>query len=165
MIFSRLIIHNHDRTSSESITRILHTATWDYFTARLPDRFTLSPRVVQEAIMTDINDLVQEFCRTSSDEAVASGESFFAMLRLLDILQLCFDMLEVCFDIISVFATAVDLANKTYRCWQIQQASVPFRGTISPSRTLTTESEPNLIQCWMGIERCLISHFPKIWVT
>jgi hypothetical protein len=146
MIFSLLIIHNHERTSSESITRILlvHTATWDYFTSRLPDRFTLSPKVVQEAIMTDINDLVQEFCRTSSDEAVASGISFFAMLRLLEILQLCFDMLEVCFDIISVFASAVDLANKTYRCRQIQQAPVPARGPIPPSRTLTTESEPNL---------------------
>jgi hypothetical protein len=58
MIFSLLIIHNHDRTSS--ITRVLHTTTWDYFTSRLPDRFSHSPKVVKEAIMTDINDLVQE---------------------------------------------------------------------------------------------------------
>ena len=54
--------------------------------------------------MTDIDDLVQEFWRTSSD----FEPSFFAMRRLLEILQGC---LEVCFDI-SVFATAVDLANK-----------------------------------------------------
>ena len=49
--------------------------------------------------MTDINDLVQEFCRTSSD----AGASFFAMRRLLKILQMIF---EVCFDIISILATA-----------------------------------------------------------
>jgi len=42
--------------------------------------------------MTDINDLVQEFWETSSDEAV--GASFFAMRRLLEILQDCFDFLE-----------------------------------------------------------------------
>jgi hypothetical protein len=36
---------------------------------------------------------------------------FFAIRRVLDILQECFDILEVCFDIISVFATAVDLAD------------------------------------------------------
>ena len=64
MIFSLSIIHNRDRMSS--ITRVLHTTTWDYFTHHLPDRFFRSPRVVKEAIMTDINDLVQEF-RTSSD--------------------------------------------------------------------------------------------------
>ena len=54
--------------------------------------------------MTDINDLVQEFW-TSSNEAV--GTSFFAMRRLLGILQLCFKHV-VCFDIISFFATNVD---------------------------------------------------------
>ena len=51
--------------------------------------------------MTDINDLVEEFWGTSSDEAV--GASFFEMRRLLEILQNCLDDLEVCFDIISVF--------------------------------------------------------------
>ena len=56
--------------------------------------------------MTDINDLVQEFWRSSSDGAVEA--SFFAMRRLLEILQGCFDILEVCFDIISVIASAVD---------------------------------------------------------
>jgi hypothetical protein len=94
MIFSLLIIHNHDRTSS--ITRVLHTKTRDYFTPYLPVRFTSSPKEMQEAIMTDINDLVQEFWRTSSDGAGAVGESFFAMLHLLEILQLCFDELKVC---------------------------------------------------------------------
>ena len=37
VIFRLLIIHNHDSTSSESISWVLHTATWDYFTLRLPD--------------------------------------------------------------------------------------------------------------------------------
>ena len=44
--------------------------------------------------MTDINDLVQEFRRPSSNGD--AGASFFAMRRL-------FEILEVCFDIISVF--------------------------------------------------------------
>jgi hypothetical protein len=65
---------------------------------------------VKEAIMTDISDFMQEFWKTSSDGAV--GVSFFAMCRLLEILQGCFDNLEVCFDIISIFATAADLAEK-----------------------------------------------------
>ena len=112
MIFTlfKSLIHNHDRMSP--ITRVLHTTTWDYFTLRLPDRFSHSPKVVKEAIMTDINDLVQEFWRISSDGAV--GASFFAMRRLFKILQECFDFFDVChgFDIISVFATAVDLADK-----------------------------------------------------
>ena len=87
MTFSLLqIIYNHDRKSS--ITRVLHTSTWDYFSLRLPDHFCLSPKVVKEAIMADMNDLMQEFWRTSSDGAV--GASFFAMLRLLEILQKCF---------------------------------------------------------------------------
>ena len=68
--------------------------TWEYFTSRLPYRFIRSPKVVKEAIMTDINDLVEEFLKTSSD---AVGASFFAMRRLLEILQKCFDNLEVCF--------------------------------------------------------------------
>jgi hypothetical protein len=108
MIPTLLIIHNHNRMSS--ITRVLHTTTWDYFTSRLPDRFSSSPKAVKEAIMTDINDFVQEFRRTSSDGAV--GASFFPMRVLLEILQDCFNNLEVSFDIISVFATAVDLAEK-----------------------------------------------------
>ena len=83
-----------------SITRIPHTTTWIYFTKHLADRFIHSPKVVKEVIMKDINDLVQEFWRTSSDGAV--GPSFFAMRRLLEILQKCYEILEVCFDIISV---------------------------------------------------------------
>ena len=46
--------------------------------------------------MTDIDELVQMFW-TSSDGAVEVP--FFAMLRLLEILQECFDKLEVCLDI------------------------------------------------------------------
>ena len=92
MIFCLLIIHNHDRISS--ITRVLHTATWDYFTSRLPYRFSRSPKVVKEAIMTDISDLMQDFW-SSSDGAPAIGSSFFAMRRLFEILQGCFEILEV----------------------------------------------------------------------
>ena len=60
--------------------------------------------------MRDINDLVQEFWRLSSDGAV--GASFFAMYRLHGILKECLDISEVCFDIISIFATTVHLADK-----------------------------------------------------
>jgi hypothetical protein len=94
------IFHDHDRMSS--ITRVLHTTTWEYFTSYLPSRFTRSPKAVKEAIMVDINDLVQEFWRTSSDKAV--GASILALHHLLGILQ---DILKVCF-VISVFAIAVD---------------------------------------------------------
>jgi hypothetical protein len=100
MIFSLLIIHYRDRISS--ITRVLHNRTWHYFTTHLPDLFIRSPKVVKEVIMTDINDLVQEFWRTSTDET--DGFSIFAMRRLFEILQKC---LKVCF-YISVFATAVN---------------------------------------------------------
>ena len=88
MIFSLLIIHNLGRRSST--TRVLHAATWNYFTSHLPDHLIRSPNVVKEAIMTDIHDLVQEFWWTSTDE----GESIFAMCRLHEILRWCF---EVCF--------------------------------------------------------------------
>ena len=93
MIFSLLNIHNHDRRSP--ITRVLHTETWDYFISHLPVHFSSSPKVVKEAIMTDINDLVQEIWKTSSDGTV--GASFFEMRRLFEILQKCFDHLVVCF--------------------------------------------------------------------
>ena len=84
---------------SSSITRVLHTTTWGYFTQYLRDRFISSPKVVKEAIMTDINDLVQEFW-TSSDGA--DGASFIAMRRLLEILHGCLGFGKVCFDIIFV---------------------------------------------------------------
>ena len=89
MIVSLLFIHNYHRRSSTSITRVLHASTWGYFTSRLPDHFIRSPKVVKEAIMTDIDDLVQEFWKTSTNEA--DRESFFAMRRLHEILS------EVCF--------------------------------------------------------------------
>ena len=87
-----------------STTRILHTTTWDFFATHLPERFSNSPKEVMEAIMADINDLVQEFWRTSRDGDV--GASLVAMRRMLEILQTCF---EVCIDIISVFVIVVDL--------------------------------------------------------
>jgi hypothetical protein len=142
MIFSLLIIHNHDRMSS--ITRVLHTTTWDYFTSHLPGRFSRSPKVVKEAIMAHINDLAQDFWRTSSDGA--DGAPFFEMRRLLENFQ---NILDVCFVIIS-FLRGVDLLIKIYR-WQIP---IP----------LTTKSYPNSRYWLMGIEGCLISQFlnPKI---
>ena len=95
MIFSLLIIHNRDRMSS--ITRVLHTTTWDYFSKYLGRRFIGSRKVVKEAIMADINGLVQEFRMSSRDGAV--GESFVAMRCLHKILKVYFDRsLEVCFD-------------------------------------------------------------------
>ena len=90
-----------------SNTRVLHTAAWDYLTSRLPDRFVRSPNVVKEAIMTDINDFVQECWRTSRDGA--DGVSVFAMRSLLEILQRCYGDLKVRFDILfPFFETAVD---------------------------------------------------------
>ena len=74
--------------------------------------------------MKDINDSVQEFWRSSSDGAVRP--SFFAMRRLLEILQECFDILEVCFDIISVFATATDLADKNLQRFSILKSAINF---------------------------------------
>ena len=147
MIFSLSIIHHYDRMSS--ITRILHTATWDFFTSRLPYRFGHSPSAAKEAIMTDIYDLVQELM-TSSD---GIGTSFFAMRRLFDILEECFHFLEVCFDIILRLLTYL---IKIYRC------PVP----LLPSRTLTIKWESNLRYCLMCIGGCLITHClnPKIWV-
>ena len=136
-----------------SITRVLRPKTWVFFCKSLPERFIHSPKVVKEAIMTDIDDLVQEFWRTSSDRDV--GASFSAMCHLFEILQQCFNILEVCFDIISVFATAVELADKIYRG---QQTPISGSGTFPPIGTLMTESEPNLRYCLMGIERWLISH-------
>ena len=94
MIFSLLINYSHDRMSS--ITRVLHTKTWDYFASRLPSHFNSCPEEVKEAIMTDIDDLVQEFWRTSSD---VDGASFFAMRRLFEILQRCFKLLDGGLDI------------------------------------------------------------------
>jgi hypothetical protein len=107
MIFSLLIIHNHDTGRTPS-TRVLHTATLNYLTSRLPARIHRSPEAVKEAIMTDINVLVQEFWKTSSDGSGRElGAPFFAMLRLLRILKKCLDILKVCFDITFVFASAV----------------------------------------------------------
>ena len=112
-IFSFLIIHSHDRTSS--ITRV-HATTWDYFTENLEksleDRFLDSPKVVKEEIMKDINGLVQgsEFATS-----INLNGAVFAMRssRLLGILQSFFNRLErtlkvmVCFDIISFFRLPV----------------------------------------------------------
>ena len=136
-----------DRRSS--ITRVVHAKTWNYLASHLPDHFIRSSKVVKEAIITAINDLVQEFWRTSTDEV--NGESIFAMRRLHEILQRC---LEVCF-----FWRLPSTWLIKSRCGQ-----TPNPGTLTPSWTLTTHPESNLRFCLMGIERCLISHYlnPKI---
>ena len=125
MIFGIFIIHNRYRMSSSN--RVPHTATWDYFTSHLSDLFMNSPKEVKETIMTDVNDLVQKFWSfwsISSNDAV--GASFFAMRRLLDILQECYS--PVCFHIVPVFAAAIDLLIKIYRDI--------FTFPIPPSRAL-----------------------------
>ena len=94
MILCLLFIHNHDRMSS--VTRVLHATTWGYFTTELPAHFNRSQKVVKEAIMRDINDLVHEFWRTSSDGVV--GASFFAMRRLHIILEQC-EVVEKCWEV------------------------------------------------------------------
>ena len=111
MILCLFFIHSHDRISS--ITRVLHTTTWDYFASHLPDRFSRSPKVMKEAIMADISNLVQEFWKTSSDGA--DGAPSFEMRRLLEIVQ---NISDVCFVIVSVFASFTDknlqMANSNY---------------------------------------------------
>ena len=88
-------INYHDRIYPT--TPYPRNATWVYFTSCLPDRFNRSPTAVKKAIMRDINDLVHDFWRTSSDGT--DGESYMATCHLLEILQECFHIFEVCFDI------------------------------------------------------------------
>ena len=112
MIFSifKLTLHIHDRMSS--ITRVLHSTTWVYFTSRLPVQFSLSQEVVREAIMTDVNDLVQEFWGTSNDGV--DGAPLFAMLCLHDILQNALESVDVRF-VYFLFCGCVDSAETIYR--------------------------------------------------
>ena len=91
-----------------STTRVLHITTWNYFTSHLPDRFSRSPKEVKEAIMADINELVQDFWRTSGDGDI--GASIFAVRRLHDILQQ-FVTSEVCFNIIYVLRMHLMIKN------------------------------------------------------
>ena len=126
MIFIFLIIYNQDRMSS--ITRVLHTTTWDEFTSHLPDRFIRSPKVVKEAIMTDINDLVQEFWRTSTDGT--DEESIFAMRRLFEILQKCLDSFEVCF----IYFCFLRLPSTWLKSTDVDKLQIPARGRGRPNR-------------------------------
>ena len=89
-----------------SSTRVLHIATWNYFTSFIPRRLRVSPKAVKEVILTEINDLVQELWRTSSDV----GASFFAMRRLLETLVKCKLLGDVC--LMFFLVIAVDLADK-----------------------------------------------------
>ena len=88
--------------------------------------------------MTDINDLVQEFWRISSDADV--GASFFAMRRLFEILQEILRRYpDVCFNIISVFATAVDLADKNLQI-SANQIGAKFKILFDGYRTMFDQS-------------------------
>ncbi|KAF8815804.1 hypothetical protein BYT27DRAFT_7155408 [Phlegmacium glaucopus] len=66
-------------------TRLPHSATWDYVKFHLPPRFIKSPKLVKDAIMTDIDELMQEFCKISSSGAV--DVFLTAMLCLMWILK------------------------------------------------------------------------------
>ena len=79
--------------------RVLHTENWVNFTSQLPRRFFCSSIVLMEVIVTDINDLVQDFWRTRISHDGNVGAPFCAMLHLFEILQGCCDILKVCFDI------------------------------------------------------------------
>ena len=110
--------------------------------------------------MTEINDLVQEFWRTSSDGFV--GASFFAaMRRLFEILERYFDVLEVCFDIIPIFA---DLADIT-----LQSSADP--NSFNYSAQLDLDEAEFRAKFKYLFDRCLIIPkisyclYPKIWVT
>ena len=81
------MIHNHDRKSP--ITRVPRTETRMFFSSHLCYRFRRSPKVVKEAIMTDIDNLVQEFLRTSSKRAVGASFLELEMRRLHEILEEC----------------------------------------------------------------------------
>ena len=135
MILCLLLIHNHDRISS--ITRVLHTTTWDYFTSHLPGRFDRSPKVVKEAIMADINDLVQKFWKTSSDGA--DGAPFFEMRRLLKILQ---NISDVCFVVISVFASFTDknLQTANFHSFDNRMIRAKFNITVDGYRRMFDQS-------------------------
>ena len=85
ILVSQLDIQDRNRISSA--TRFPHRATWHYFKSYLPAHFMRCPKVVKDAITTDINDLMQQFWRISTDEAVDIFS--LAMCRLREILQAC----------------------------------------------------------------------------
>ena len=102
-MYNLLIIHDHDRRSS--IIPVLRAATWSFFASHLPSHFSYSPKLVKEAIMADINGLMQDSWKTS-DCNEAGRKSYLAMWHLLDVLQECLYIFDVRFNLISVFATA-----------------------------------------------------------
>ncbi|KAF8816521.1 hypothetical protein BYT27DRAFT_7182095 [Phlegmacium glaucopus] len=70
---------------THSTTRLPHSATWRYIDIHIPRRFIGSPKLVRDTIMTDINQLTQEFRKISSSGAV--DISFPARLCLMQILK------------------------------------------------------------------------------
>ncbi|KAF8801464.1 hypothetical protein BYT27DRAFT_7147456 [Phlegmacium glaucopus] len=67
-----------------STTRLPHSATWDYVTSHLPRRFIASPKQVRDAIMTNINELTQEFWKISNSGAVdVFFPAMFCLMRIL----------------------------------------------------------------------------------
>ncbi|KAF8816522.1 hypothetical protein BYT27DRAFT_7154559 [Phlegmacium glaucopus] len=66
---------------THSTTRLPHSATWYYVQSHLPWHFIESPKRVRDAIMMDINELIQEFWKISNNGAI--GVFFTAMLCLM----------------------------------------------------------------------------------
>jgi hypothetical protein len=107
------VVHSpHSRSSHDNYNRIIpvttgrlpHSKTWDYFKSHLIVYFIHSPKIVKDVIITDINDLVQEFwdLKISSDGAV---DVFFPPMGCL------MRILKVCLDIIFIFPlTTLDFA-------------------------------------------------------
>ena len=98
-------MHNYNfRIPVTTLGRLPHSKTWDYFKSHLAVYFIHSPKIVKDVIMTDINNLVQEFWKISSDGAV---DVFFPPMGCL------MRILKVCLDIIFIFPlTTLDFADR-----------------------------------------------------
>jgi hypothetical protein len=135
ILVSQLYTQDRNRIST---TRFPHRATWDYFKSYLPAYFMCCPNVVQDTITTDINDLIQQFWRMSTDEVVDIFS--LAMCRLREILQVCLDIM---------FLLGLPLTITHRYC--------SIAGTIQ-SGTLTK----NIL-----LQRSLINYFPNpdVWAS
>ena len=86
---SDLQIQNYDRIPSTQL--LLHGKTWAHIKTYLPDDFIHCPEVVRDAIMMDIDNLLQEFWKTSNVGAV-DVQCFTSIRLLLDILSVCLNI-------------------------------------------------------------------------
>ena len=99
---SDLQIQKYDRIPSTKLR--LHGKTWDHIKTYLPDDFIHCPEVVRDAIMMDIDNLLQEFWKTADIGAVDVRR--FTLIRLL------LDILRVCLNITYFyFTTIIDFAH------------------------------------------------------